>query len=247
MAFSLVSLYLLLLSASANAFTTSDPRALHGEALAPVNELQERSVDHTKDDHTTKAAEMHVAAIKEGMNPHSHAGQDANDPRLFKYKFAHHDPLADRLTYYEYEAKHRSDLQVLSAEHVHDCQMGVDGSQEHAHVNLHLRAAHAAGIANDGLVVLPNSCMLPDGTTASLYGKVIAKSSMVSSASAGESLANGACQRCTLSRVARVPPNNERAYADVFTPLTERSFDPSLTCSAQEVPLRQATHRSCFG
>ena len=49
-----------------------------------------------------------------GLKPHATAGQDPSDHRVFRYQFQQHEPMVDRMVYYQYEAKHRDNVKFVT-------------------------------------------------------------------------------------------------------------------------------------
>jgi hypothetical protein len=103
-----------------------------------------------------------LGAVATGMRPHHSAGASAEDPLLFQYRFQHHDPLTDTLTYYQYKAKRHAHVVILGPDDVDLCtfeQLPPRGNQskltamtlvmrdENAHRK---RLTHGAIIVSDG-------------------------------------------------------------------------------------------------
>ena len=65
----------------------------------------------------------HGATPHNGLQPHHNIGSDRNDPQLFRHRFEHHDPVADRLVYYQYKARRLDHVMVLDDLNPHECQV----------------------------------------------------------------------------------------------------------------------------
>ena len=76
----------------------------HAEAPILIHEVEE----HTDPVHA------------KGLRPTHHASVDG-DKMLFTHRYQHHDPVSDRLTYYQYHARRHDHVVVLSRSDVRSC------------------------------------------------------------------------------------------------------------------------------
>ena len=99
-----------------------DNLATAGGVLAPLTKSLSAQVANTG--HSMNAPPVGKPLSKEmlaGLMPHHDSGADKDDPLLFRHRWQHHDAEANKLWYYQYEAKRHPHVSVLSETDVTSC------------------------------------------------------------------------------------------------------------------------------